>query len=81
MLTSRKTMWPMALCFTMALAACGGGGGSDAPPASPPDIGQSVSALVDFINDLIARTDETSEPIDIEGLTLATDDTAEPSPL
>lgn len=57
------------------VAGCGGGDGGN-PPA--PDISSSVSALLDFMNNLIAGTSETTEPIDIDGLTLATDDTGEP---
>ncbi|MCZ4312182.1 hypothetical protein O4H66_02090 [Comamonadaceae bacterium G21597-S1] len=76
------TRWigPVALAAALGLAGCGGGGG-DAPAAAPPDIARDVSALVDFISSLIAGTSETSEPIDIDALTLAVDDTAEPAPL
>ena len=60
------------------VAGCGGGGGGGGGIAAP-DIGQSVSALLDFINNLSAVSDDTSEPIDINALTLAVDDTAEPA--
>ena len=70
----KPTLFLAALLSAALLAGCGGGGGS--APAPAPDIGQSVSALFDFINNLV--TDETSDPIDINSLTLALDDTAEP---
>ena len=40
-----------------------------------------MASLLDFMKSLIAGTNETSDPIDINALTLAVDDTAEPSPL
>lgn len=79
MLISRKFLGPIVVSATLVLAGCGGGGGGSAPPQ--PGISQSATALVAFMNDLIAGTDETSEPVDIDGVTLVTDDTAEPSPL
>ena len=78
MMTSRKFLVPVVVSAALVLAGCGGGG-SDAPAA--PDISQSASALVAFMKDLIAGTNETSEPIDINGLTLVQDDRSEPSPL
>lgn len=67
----------VAVLTSAFLAGCGGGG-DDAPVAQTPS--NSVNALVAFVQDLIATsTNETGEPIDINGLTLATDDTAEPS--
>ena len=70
------------------LSACGGGGGSAAPVAEVPsapvvniDIGQSVTALLDYVARLITETSDTSEPIAVTSLTLAADDTAEPSPV
>jgi len=59
----------------------GGGGGVEAAPAPAPDIGQSTTALVAFMNAQIAATDEISDPIDVNALTLAVDDSAEPVPL
>ena len=85
MKTNRKYVLPIVLSATLALSACGGGGGDGAGAAAaapaPPDIGQSVAALLDYMQGLIAGTSETSDPVDINPLTLAVDDTAEPSPL
>lgn len=64
---------------TAALVAGCAGDSNDG--AAAPNIGQSVTALVDFINRMIANTSESSDPIDINSLTLAVDDTAEPTPL
>lgn len=59
------------------LTGCGGGGGGGGAGAS---IANSTSALFNYVNGLIAsNTDENSEPVDINGLTLAVDDTSEPT--
>lgn len=64
------------------LAGCGGGGGGEVgvapPPANPP---QTITAVVDFIKGLFVSNGENSDPIDINSLTLAVNDTAEPAPL
>ncbi|MEO7160909.1 MAG: hypothetical protein ABJA84_04255 [Polaromonas sp.] len=72
-----KLMAGAALCAVL-LAGCGGDGGrsADAPPAE-----QTISNVFGFISNLIASNDANSDPIDINGLTLATDDTSEPTPL
>ena len=75
---SRKCLWPAVLCAAVLASGCGGGGD---PGAAAPDISRSASALVDFINSLIASGDDTRDPIDIDALTLVQDDTAEPAPL
>jgi predicted small lipoprotein YifL len=64
-----------ALLTAAALAGCGGGGGSDVP-ATPSN---SVNALVVYLQELIAGTSDSTDPIDINELELATDNTAEPS--
>ena len=71
-----------AVLSAALLAGCGGGGSGEvsSPPVST-DISQSVSALITFMNNLIAGTSESGDPIAINGLTLVTDDTAQPSPL
>jgi hypothetical protein len=61
-----------------ALSACGGGGGGDGSE-QPSAISQQVSSLLAYMNQLIAGTDETSEPVDIEAVAVPVDDTAEPS--
>ena len=62
----------------LLMAGCGGGGGGG---FNAGNISQSTSALFAYITDLIAGTSDMSEPVDINGLTLATDDAAEPTPL
>ena len=57
------------------VGGCGGGGGGEEPA---PDISQSVSALLDFVNNLIACTGENGDLIDVNAINLAVDDTAEP---
>ena len=78
-MTKTKTRLLAASILAAALVSgCGGGGGGDGPVE---DISQSTSDLLAFMNRLIAGTDETSEPVDINALTLAVDDTAEPAAL
>ena len=77
------------------LAGCGGGGGSsntDGPssfgvfPTTPdtpgtPGLGQSIAAVFDYISGLIASNSENSDPVDVNVLTLAADETSSPTPL
>jgi hypothetical protein len=71
----------LALAITTAtLAGCGGGGGDAAAPVQPapaakPFMGTTVQSLLDYMNQLIARTDETSEPQPLDNTPLPVDDT------
>ena len=70
---------------TVALAGCGGngnGGGSGGgaggpsqPPADKPFMGTTVQSLLEYMNQLIAKTDETSEPQPVDATPLPVDDT------
>lgn len=79
MLKHRHFLLPVVLSATLVVSACGGGGGDAAAPA--PDIGRSVSDLLGYMNSLIAGTSETGDPVDINPLTLAVDDTGDPAAL
>ena len=71
----------VALLTSAALAGCGGGGIDvlpEPPVAVTPTPSNSVSALVAYLQGLIA-TSENSDLVDINGLELAADDTAEPT--
>ena len=70
-----------ALLTSAALAGCGGGGSIDVLPEPPvaETPSNSVNALVAYLQQLIAGTSDSTDPVDINGLELATDDTAEPS--
>jgi len=81
MVKHQQWLRPVVLAAAVVLAGCGGGGGDGPAAPAAPDIGRDVSALVDFMQALIAGTDETSEPIDIDPLTLAVDNTVDPAPL
>ena len=72
-----KLMAGAALCAVL-LAGCGGDGGrsAEAPPKE-----QTITAVVEYLKNLIVRNGENTEPIDINPLTLAADDTSEPVPL
>ncbi len=69
----------LAVAAAAALAGCGGGGGDDAAPAQPaaasPFMGSTVQSLLDYMNQLIAQTSETSEPEPVDGTPLPVDDT------
>ena len=70
-----------ALLSAALLAGCGGGGGGGGGGGVGVaiDPSASVSAVVDYIQSVIALGENT-EPIDINSVTLATDDTSEPVP-
>ncbi len=75
---------PVALLAAALVAACGGR--TDAPATAPPvsgvpvpgDIATNVASVVSYVDQLSA-TDENSDPVDINGLTLAADDSSESS--
>ncbi len=68
----------LAVATAAALAGCGGGGG-DAAPAQPeaakPFMGSTVQSLLDYMNQLIAQTSETTEPEPVDNTPLPVDDT------
>lgn len=68
-----------AVLATVLVVGCGGGGGGAPAPGPADGIGQSVMKTLDFIRNLIANNGENSEPVDISAITLAVDDSAEPS--
>ena len=82
-----KKQWVLAsVLATALLAGCGGGdivSSLPAPPPTPappaPSVGDTVSVLIQYVQQLIAATSDTSEPVDINGLTLVADDRAEPT--
>ena len=83
-MTMKKQWMLAAVMATAVLAGCGGGdsaGEFKAPPAIPPaqSISDTVSVLVQYVQQLIATTSEAGEPIDINGLTIVADDKVEPS--
>jgi hypothetical protein len=69
------------LCTAAVLTACGGGSGGDGitadarPEGVPQSAQQSVAGLVAFLEDLIARTSETSEPVTLGDAVLPTSET------
>ena len=76
-----KLMATGALCAVL-LAGCGGGGddnGGGQGSVTPPQ--RTITGVVDFIKNLIASNGENTDPIDINSLTLAVDDNAEPAAL
>ena len=77
-----KLMTGAALA-ALLLAGCGGGGGGGTDAAAPPltPVQQTVASIVDFINNLIASNGENFEPIDINSLTVASDDNVDAAPL
>ena len=70
------------------LAGCGGGssgGTADGSSAfgvvAASDIGQNIASVFDYISRLIAFNGENSDAVDVNALTLATDETSSPTPL
>lgn len=66
------------------LAGCGGGdgGGSHGVVTPPPEpVPQTITDVVAYLHQLIATTGENTEPVDVNALTLAADDTSEAAPL
>ena len=70
------------------LAGCGGGGSSGTANGASSfgvvaaaDIGQNIASVFDYISRLIAFNGENSDPVDVNALTLATDETSSPTPL
>ena len=73
-----------AALTALLTAGCGGGGGSgdvSAATPAPGPVQQTVTSIVDFINNLIASNGENTDPIDINSLTVASDDNVEAAPL
>ena len=72
--------WLLAAALSVSLLAGCGSGGGDGEATQPSDISKNVSDLIVFMKGLIA-TDENSEVVDINPLTLAVDNAGEPAPL
>lgn len=75
-----------AVLASAVLAGCGSsdssgqvGTGPNSPDPQPP-VQQTITAVADYVRSLIdGSTADNTEPRDINGLTLATDDQAEPA--
>ena len=70
-----KMMLVVASAAAM-VAACGGVNDPVIDPAT--QTGQSVQKTLDYITSVIANNGETSDAVDVNAITLAVDDTAEP---
>ena len=80
MLKFNSKLMTVAALSAMLLAGCGGSSsGGDVSGGGTPPANQTITDVFGFINQLIATNDANSDPIDINGLTLATDDTSEPT--
>ena len=62
------------------LAGCGGGGGGGGGQPPGP-VAQTITDVAGFIQNLIASNGANTAPIDINPLTLAVDNNAEPKPV
>lgn len=71
---TRSRLLLVAVLATAVVSACGGGGGG----GTTEDISQSSSDLLAFMNRLIAGTDDTSDPTDINSLNLVIDESSDP---
>ena len=72
--------WVLAAALSMTLLAGCGSGGGDGESTQARGIDQNVSDLIVYMKGLIA-TDENSDVVDINPLTLAVDNAGEPAPL
>ena len=67
----------LALFCALALGACGGGddgngnGGDD-------DNDVDTQAFIDRVTEIIATSDDTADPVDIDGITADTTETGDP---
>ena len=72
-----------AVLAAALVAGCGGqsndGGGASVDTTA--EVGTSVTKTLAFIVALIAGNSENSDPVDINPITLAVDDTIDPIPL
>ena len=78
----RKTNVKMMLAAASAaalVAACGGRSDPVIDPAT--QTGASVQQTISYISNLIANNGENSDAVDVNAITLAVDDTAEPTAL
>ena len=66
-----------AAAVVAVLAGCGGGGGGTpaAPDIASPFSGTTMQSLLAYMNQLIDRTSETSEPEAVDNKPLPVDDT------
>ena len=80
-----NSKWLLTATLSAALlAGCGGGGdssGSGGGGFAVSDIGQNINTVFEYISRLIADNGENTDPVDINGFTLATDETSSPTPL
>ena len=76
MLERNSKLLGSAVLAAALVAGCGGGGGGSAEAST--DISTSLSALLDYMNNLIASVGENGELVDVNALTLVVDDSAEP---
>jgi ABC-type glycerol-3-phosphate transport system substrate-binding protein len=76
MQTTIRKPWLAIGLTVLALAGCGGGGSAAVDATAPL---QGSAAVLDFLNKLIASSNESDEPIDVDAVVLALDDAAEPA--
>lgn len=77
----KSVLMPTAVLAAILVAGCGGGGSSGAAVDPATEAGQSVEKTINFIKDMMANNDENSDPIDVNSLTLAVDDSADATAL
>ena len=88
-----STLMTGAVLASALLAGCGssdgdggqvgsGPGTGPGTPGTPPPVQQTITAVADYVRNLIAgSTADNTQPLDINGLTLAADDQAQPAPV
>ena len=82
MRTNHSRLMAAAALSAVLLVGCGSNDGDNSASNGQPGLAQqTVTDVVAFINNLIAGTSNSSEPIDINSLTLTADTSADPAPL
>lgn len=63
----------LALFCALALGACGGGGDGNGGGNNT-----GAQAFIDRVTEIIATSDDTADPVDIDGITADTTETGDP---
>lgn len=80
----KSAVWCMgaALAAPLLISACGGGDDSDSPtPATtevPASASESVASFIGYLQEPVAASADTLEPMDTSMVTAPTDETSEP---
>ncbi|MEP7098329.1 MAG: hypothetical protein ABI748_11750 [Dokdonella sp.] len=72
----------LGLASAFALAGCGGSNSNSSntpPPPPPPPPPPATTSLTDFVHSQLAATSDTTQPVDINGITFTFPDDSNPA--